>query len=97
MFSCYSAPQVPWRVQLLVSSIEEAAKYAALTAGPCSAADDAAAQRAPAPLHHISLAVVAVAVVVSCLVEVLYRSAYASATSTAQCRPSPQVPRRQTR
>jgi hypothetical protein len=74
--------QVPWKVQLLVSSIEEAAKYSALTATRCGEADNDAEALGPSTqLQHISLAVVAAAVAVSALVDVMYRAAYASAIS----------------
>jgi hypothetical protein len=77
--------QVPWKVQLLVSSIEEAAKYAALHATRChGAGNDAGARGLSTQLHHISLAVVAAAVAVSALVDVMYRAAYAKAISKTQ-------------
>jgi hypothetical protein len=66
-------------VQLLVSSIEEAAKYAALTAAPCSGA--AALRSACKPswqYARTSLSVVGMAVVVTCLMEGLYVLAYSS-------------------
>jgi hypothetical protein len=61
-------------VQLLVSSIEEAAKYAALAAAPCNVPG---AQLPSWQYARNGLVVVAVAVAVCSLVEVLYLSAYA--------------------
>jgi hypothetical protein len=66
--------QVPWRVQLLVSALEEAAKYAAVIAAPCNATD----VHLPSGLYaRNGVAVVAAAVAVCWLVEALYLAAYA--------------------
>jgi hypothetical protein len=74
---------VSWKVQLLVSSIEEAAKYSALTAAPCNGDAQLSACKPSWQYARISLGVVGTAVVVSCLMEGLYVLAYASVLDSA--------------
>jgi hypothetical protein len=72
--------QVSWKVQLLVSSIEEAGRYAALTAAPREwgvAGGPEGAQLPSRQYARLSLTVVAAAVASSSLMEALYQSAYA--------------------
>jgi hypothetical protein len=67
-----------------VSSIEEAAKYSALSTAPCSGAAEMLSACKPSWQYaRISLGVVGTAVVVSCLMEGLYVLAYASVLDAA--------------
>jgi hypothetical protein len=86
----YGVLQVPWKVQLMVSSLEEAAKYAALTSAPHSGDGSAEGLHLPSWLYaRISITVVAAAVVVSWLVEFAQVLAYASAVETSAGRNRP--------
>jgi hypothetical protein len=67
--------QVPWKVQLLVTSIEEASKYTALAvAALCRKEGSALAPRLPSWQQACTslLSVVVTAVAVSCAVEAVY-------------------------
>jgi hypothetical protein len=64
-------------VQLLVSAVEQAAKYWVLTAAPASVDAAEATQQSCGEYVKIHLTVVVVAALMSCLVEAAYVSAYA--------------------